>query len=139
MSNQKHRKNRQKLKRQLLILILTAMFIPLASSGQTKIQNRKTEKTDYVKASNIIKHPENLTGDKKAIFYHPFFLKLTSEETRHLNPFKVKEEFAKLGITTDENDRFVDAYSFLKTYCWGHKKSCENFSYFDFLKPKPKN
>ena len=107
---------------------------------------KKTDKTkpdysnvDYSIGSNIIEYPKKLIGDEKAIFYHPYFLKLTSKEARHLDPFKVKEEFAKLGITTKENDRFIDAYSFFKTDCWSHKKSCEQWESFKDLAPQTKN
>lgn len=125
-----------------LKLTLLALLISCTACAQEKENQNPAKKpepdysnVDYSAPSNIIKHPKQLTGDEKAIFYHPYFLKLTSEETKNLDPFKVKEEFAKLGITTDENDRFVDAYIFYKTYYRGHKKSCENWEYFKDLAP----
>lgn len=119
--------------------LIVAMLL-LANCAQNSAKKQPEPKpnysnVDYSAGSNIIEYPEKLTGDEKAIFYHPFFLKLTSEETRNLDPFKVKEEFEKLGITTKQRARFVSTYSFLKTDCWAHKKSCENWEYFKFLKP----
>lgn len=102
-------------------------------SGQA--QSDKT-KIDYSKRSNIL-NPDTLQGDQKKIFWRPFFLKLSSEETKNLDPFKVKEEFAKLGIGTSERARFVAAYSFYLSYLKGHKKSCENWHFhFKDLAPK---
>ena len=119
-------------------------MLTLQSCGQntkakTTIKEPDYSKVDYSARSNIIKRPKELKGDEKAIFYHPFFLKLTSKQAKALKPQKIKEEFSKLGITIKENDRFVDAYIFYKTFYIGHKKSRENFAYFDFLKPKSKN
>ena len=127
----------------LSILILAGFLLcSLQSCGQEK-ETKPAKKTkpdysnvDYSARSNIIKRPKELKGDEKAIFYYPYFLKLTSEEVKKLDPFKVKEEFEKLGITTKENDRFIEAYIFLDTSMKNHKKSRENFTYFDFLKPK---
>ena len=138
-------KVRQTLKTKLLILFLATFNLGLQSCAQkTETKTEQTTKPDYSNVdysigSNIIEYPEKLTGDEKAIFYHPYFLTLTSEQARNLDPFKVKEEFTKLGITTKENDRFVDAYSFFKTDCWAHKKSCEQWESFKDLAPKPKN
>lgn len=128
-------KTRQKKTRQLLILILIATLLPLYGIGQSKTTEKEKSKIDYLKASNKIKEPWKLKGDKKTIFYHPYFLKLNSEEVRHLDPLKVKKEFAKLGITTSQNDRFVEAYTFFKIEFWGHKKSCENWESFKDLAP----
>jgi hypothetical protein len=122
--------NRQALKTSLLILFFAGICLPM--SGQA--QSEKT-KIDYSKRSNIL-NPDTLQGDQKKIFWHPYFLKLSSEKTKNLDPFKVKEEFAKLGIETKERARFVAAYSFLDNYCWGHKKSCEQWESFKDLAPK---
>ena len=138
---------KQLAKTKLSILILAGFML---CSIQSCAQNAKTEITestskpdysnvDYSIGSNIIENPEKLTGDEKAIFYHPYFLKLTSEEARNLDPLKVKEEFSKLEITTDQRARFVAAYSFFKTYCAGHKKSCEQWESFKDLAPKSQN
>ena len=97
-------------------------------------------KVDYSRRSNIIKNPTKLTGDEKAIFYHPYFLNLTSEEVKNLEPLKVKEEFAKLGITLKENERFGMAYVFFDTSIKNHKKSCENWHFhFNDLDQKSQN
>ena len=95
----------------LSILILAGFLLcSLQSCGQEK-ETKPAKKTkpdysnvDYSARSNIIKRPKELKGDEKAIFYYPYFLKLTSEEVKKLDPFKVKEEFEKLGITTKENE-----------------------------------
>jgi len=93
---------------------------------------------DYSARSNIIKNPEKLKGDEKAIFYHPYFLKLTYKEAKNLKPLKLKEEFGKLGIIAKENDRFMNAYSFFVTVR-NHKKSCEQWESFKDLSPQSKN
>lgn len=123
---------------------LIVAFLLLYSCSQNSAKKKPESKSDYSnvdysKASNIIKNPEKLTGDEKAIFYHPFFLKLTSEEARDLDPFITKDEFEKLGIKTDQRDRFVAAYSFYKIYYLGHKVSCEQWESFKDLAPQFKN
>ncbi len=128
----------------LLILFFAGFMITLQSCGQeTKAKTTTKEpdysNVDYSARSNIIKRPKELKGDEKAIFYHPFFLKLTSKQAKELKPLKIKEEFAKLGIETKENDRFVDAYIFYKTYYIGHKKSCEQWESFKDLSPNNQN
>ena len=149
----KLQENRQTFRTNLLILFFAIFLFSLQSCAQKNEPNpeKKSKETakkvvtpdysqvDYSARSNIIKEPKKLKGDEKAIFYHPYFLKLTSKETKHLDPFKVKAEFAKLGIRTSENDRFVDAYSFFKIRYWGHKKSCEQWESFRDLAPKSSN
>ncbi|QMU64834.1 MAG: hypothetical protein GKR88_11400 [Flavobacteriaceae bacterium] len=136
--------NRQ-TKTKLLILFLATFLFSLQSCAQknvSKTQQTKKENlkaVDYSKGSNIIEFPEKLTGDEKAIFNHKYFQDLTSNETRHLDPFKVKEEFEKLGITKEQRARFVAAYTFFKTRYFGHKKSCEQWEYFKDLAPKSDN
>ena len=137
-------KVRQNFTTKLLILFFAGFMITLQSCGQETNAKRTAKEPDYSKVdysarSNIIKRPKELKGDEKAIFYHPFFLKLTSKKTRSLDPFIVKKEFAKLGITTDQRARFVEAYSFLKTDCWAHKKSCEQWESFKDLSPNSQN
>jgi hypothetical protein len=135
--------NRQ-TKKHLSTIILAGLLLPFYSCGQeNKPVKPKTEtdsadyfQVNYAKASNIVKEPEKLTGDEKAIFYHPYFLKLTSKQTKNLKPLKIKKEFAKLGITLKENDRFVDAYIFFRTYYIGHKVSCEQWESFKDLAPE---
>ena len=113
-----------------------------ACAQETKTEQTKKEdylkNVDYAIRSDII-NPDTLKGDQKQIFYHTFFLKLDFEETKSLKPLKIKEEFEKLGINSNERARFVESYSFFITYYRGHKKACENLAYFNFLKPKSKN
>jgi len=128
------------LKTIAIVLLLTTT----ACAQKSETKTTETKKTDYSGVdysigSNIIEYPEQLTGDEKDIFYHPYFLKLTHEEAKNLDPFKVKEEFAKLGITLNEDERFGKAFSFYDAVLVYHKKSCENFEYFKDLAPKSKN
>jgi len=143
-------KVRQTLKTKLSILILAIFLLCIMQScaQNTEVKpEKKTQQTtkpdyskvDYSARSNIIKNPAKLTGDEKLIFFHPYFLKLTSEEAKNLKPLKVKEEFAKLGITTDENDRFLDAYTFYDAVLVYHKRSCEQWESFKDLAPQSKN
>ena len=133
-------KVRQNFTTKLLILFFAGFMLTLQSCAQeTKAKTNTKEpdycNVDYSSRSNIIKRPKDLKGDEMKIFYHPFFLKLTSKEAKALKPLKIKEEFAKLGIETKKRDRFVDAYSFFRIQYWGHKKSCENWEYFKDLAP----
>jgi len=119
--------------------ILVVLLVISTACGQEKTKKSKEQKpdysnVDYAKKSNIL-NPDTLQGDQRKIFYHPYFLKLTSKKARNLDPFKVKAEFAILGITTDQRARFVAAYSFFLTFYIGHKKSCENWEYFKDLAP----
>ena len=119
-------------------------MITLQSCGQkTKAKTTTKEpdysNVDYSAKSNIIKRPKELKGDEKAIFYHPFFLKLTSKQAKALKPLKIKEEFAKLGIEPKERDKFVAAYSFFRIDYWAHKVSCENWESFKDLNPNNQN
>ncbi len=115
--------------------MLTALLVPLQGSGQTK--TTKSKEIDYSSRSNIIKHPEKLRGDEKAIFYHPFFLDLNYEEAKSLKPLEIKSEFAKLGIFIKDKNRFSNAWDFYDLKIVYHKKSCENWEYFDkLLNPK---
>jgi len=123
--------------------IFKIVFLALISTTTACAQKSETKTTtkpeysnvDYSKRSNIIKNPAKLTGDEKAIFYHPFFLKLTSKQAKELKPLEIKVEFAKLGITIKENNRFVDAYSFFRIDYWAHKVSCEQWESFKDLNP----
>ena len=131
-------------KTKLLILFFAGFMLTIQSCGQNTKAKTTTKEPDYSKVdysarSNIIKRPKELKGDEKAIFYHPFFLKLTSKQAKALKPQKIKEEFAKLGIETKERARFVAAYSFFRTYYWGHKVSCEQWESFKDLNPNYKN
>ncbi len=123
-------KFRQTIKTTLVLLFFTGICLPI--NGQQ--QSNKT-KVDYSKKSNIL-NPDTLLGDQKKIFWHTYFLKLTSEEAKNIEPLKIKAEFEKLGITTKENDRFVDAYSFFDAFIVYHKNSCENWEIFKDLTPK---
>jgi len=112
-----------------------------AQQTEKKTTNSKPDYSgvDYSAKSNIIKNPEKLTGDEKVIFYHPYFLKLSHEEAKSLEPLKIKEEFAKIGILTSNKERFQEAYLFFRSDNTAHKKSCENWIYFKDLAPKSKN
>jgi len=133
-------KVRQNFKTKLPILILFVFLLPLHSCAQkSKTKESNYSNVDYSKKSNIIKNPEKLIGDERAIFYHPFFLKLTSKEVENLDPFIVKEEFAKIGITVDNKERFQKAYSFLDATLVPHKISCQQWESFKDLAPKSKN
>lgn len=127
----------------LFMKALNLLFIAFLLTFQSCAQEpaKKTETTnpdysnvDYSAKSNII-DPDTLRGDQRKIFYHPYFLKLTSKETRNLDPFKVQEEFEKLGIVKEERARFVSSYSYFLTYYLGHKKSCEQWESFKDLAP----
>jgi len=63
-------------------------------------------------------------------------VKLSNKEVKDLEPQQIKVEFAKIGITTDENDRFADAFSFFYSSMKNHKKSCEQWESFKDLKPE---
>ncbi len=133
-------KVRQNFTTKLLILFFAGFMITLQSCGQeTKAKTNSKEpdysQVNYAARSNIIKRPKKLKGDEKAIFYHPFFLKLTSDEARNLDVFKMKKEFSRLGITTDEKERFQIAYSFFRIEITFHKKSCEQWESFKDLAP----
>ncbi len=125
----KLQENRQKLS--FLILIIAVFMLPMKISAQ----KQNYQNCIYAKRSNII-DPDTLKPnfDEYKIFWH--FVKLTYKQLKELEPLEIKAEFKKIGITTKENDRFVDAYSFFDTRVIGHKKSCENIQHFDFLKPK---
>jgi hypothetical protein len=132
--------NRQTFKIKLLILFFAGFLLSLQSCGQETKKEKEKPKTDYSNVdysqkSNIL-DPDTLQGDQKKIFWHPYFLKLTNEEAKDIEPLKVKEEFAKLGIETAENDRFLDAYSFFLSDVVSHKKSCEQWESFKDLAPK---
>jgi len=123
-----------------IALLFTATACAQKTETTTTTKKLDYSLIDYSKRSNIIKHPENLTGDEKAIFQHKFFQKLNSKETENLAPQIVKIEFAKLGITTEEKRQFQNAYSFFMSKYTSHKKSCENW-YFHFkdLAPDSQN
>lgn len=121
--------NRQKIKTSILVLIFAVFLLP-----QISAQNKEKYKDCiYAKKSNIL-NPDTLKADKKLIFWH--FVELTHKQAEKLEPLKIKAEFKKLGITTDENDRFVDAYSFFLSSYTAHKKSCEQWQSFKDLAPK---
>lgn len=119
-------KIRQIFKTLFLFFFLSLLFFPNNNFAQ------ENNKVDYSKKSNIL-NPDTLLGDQKIIFWH--FVKLTHEEAKALTPVQIKAEFEKLGIFTSERARFVAAYSFLRIEMEGHKKSCENWAYFEFLNP----
>ncbi len=131
----KLQRNRQTIKTTFLILFFAGICLPMSGLAQNSETKIDYSNVDYSKKSNII-NPDTLRGDQRKIFYHAYFLKLTSEKTENVEPLKIKEEFAKLGIETKENDRFLDAYSFFLSDVVSHKKSCEQWEYFKFLKPK---
>ncbi len=125
-------------------IAIVLLFTSTACAQKTETKTKESTKSDYSNVdysarSNIIKNPEQLTGDEKAIFYHPYFLKLTHEEAENLKAIEVKTEFEKLGITTKENDRFLDAYTFYDAVLIFHKKSCEQYESFKDLAPQSKN
>ena len=120
-----------------IVFALFSVTTACAQKNETKsTKGDYLKNVDYTIRTDII-NPDTLQGDQKRIFWH--FVKLTHEEIKNLEPLIIKEEFTKLGIKTDQRARFVEAYSFFITHYRGHKKDCENFAYFDFLKPKPKN
>ena len=122
-------KNRQAIKISFQVLILAVFLLP-----QVSAQNKEKYKDCiYAKKSNIL-NPDTLKADQKKIFWH--FVELTHKQVEELEPLKIKAEFKKIGITTDENDRFVDAYSFFRAKNTAHKKSCEQWQSFKDLAPK---
>ena len=119
--------NRQ-VKFSFLILLFAVFLLPLKISAQ-----EKKSKIDYSVKSNIL-NPDTIKGDNKLIFWH--FVGLTHKEAKELEPLKVKAEFEKLGILTDERARFVKALSFYDCSMTNHKKSCEQWESFNDLAPK---
>lgn len=112
------------------------MLLPVLFFGflGTTFAQSKAPKIDYSGRSNFI-NPDTLTGDQKAIFWH--FVKLTSEEVMSkYTPAELKLEFAKLGITPKERQRFFEAYKFYSLTMEAHKKSCENWEEFKYLDPR---
>lgn len=122
--------NRQPIRIKILILILFGGFYL-----QHGFSQEQKSKIDYSIKSNIL-DPDTLKGDQKTIFWHPYFLKLSSKETENLEPSKIKTEFAKLGITTNQRARFVAALTFYDVPMICHKKSCEQWESFKDLAPK---
>ncbi len=127
--------NRQKFKTTLLILFFAGFCLPMSGLAQNSETKIDYSNVDYSKKSNIL-NPDTLRGDQRKIFYHAYFLKLTSKEAENVEPLKIKEEFAKLGITLKEDKRFGEAFSFYDAFIIYHKKSCENWEYFKDLAPK---
>lgn len=124
-------KVRQTFKKQTISLLLAILGLPLLSHAQT------TEtKIDYSIKSNIL-DPDTLTGDRKVIFWH--FVDLSSQEAKDLPALEMKEEFEKIGITTDQRNRFVAAYTFFRVDIKSHKISVEQWQHFIYLKPKNTN
>ena len=112
---QRHKHNVMKaLKRTALILFIVCTSCTQEKENQnpTKKPQLYYSKVDYTAPSEIIKHPGRLTGDEKAVFCHPYFLKLTSTEMDNLGPYVVEKEFAKLGINLTEGERFINALLF---------------------------
>lgn len=118
--------------RQTFVLILSTFLLPIFIQAQ-----EKTPKIDYSIRSNIL-DPDTLKGDQKKIFWHPYFLKLSSKEVEEMPPLKVKDEFAKLGIRTIERARFVRALTFFDTSMKNHKISCEQWEEIKYLVEPPK-
>jgi len=114
--------------RQISLAMLCFFLIATCISAQLD-----TTKIDYAKRSNIL-NPDTLQGDNLAIF--KCFVKLSSEEAENLDPMIIKEEFAEIGITIKENDRFVDALTFYDITMKYHKISCEQWESFKDLAPK---
>ena len=128
----------------LKTIAITLLLTTTACAQKSAKKEKKDTKPDYSNVdysigSNIIEYPEKLKGDEKAIFYHPYFLKLTHKEAKNLAPLKVKTEFAKLGITLKEDKRFGEAFSFYDAVIVYHKKSCEQWESFKDLAPKSQN
>ena len=126
----------------LKIIAIVLLFTTTACAQKTETKSAKKpnySNVDYSIGSNIIEYPKKLKGDEKTIFYHPYFLKLTSKQAEDLDPLKVKEEFEKLGITLKEDERFGKAYSFYASSMTNHKISCEQWEDFKDLAPKSKN
>lgn len=120
--------NRQTIKTTLLILF----FVGFSLSKTLQAQSNKT-KIDYSKRSNIL-NPDTLKGDQKKIFW--YFVKLTSEQVEEMKPLDKKEEFALIGITTKNKERFQIAYTFFRASNTAHKSSCEQWELFKDLAPK---
>ena len=106
-----------------LFLILVNQF----GCTQTKIE--------YSIKSNIL-NPDTLKGDQKLVFNH--FLRWIYKEVFEAKPFSIKDEFNKIGITTEDNDRFREAYYFFRLEMTAHKKSIENWEEFKKLAPTEK-
>jgi len=111
-----------------LVFIFTIFFLPFFTQAQDK-----APEIDYSIRSNIL-NPDTLKGDQKAIFKH--FIKLSSKEVEEMPPLKVKDEFAKLGITLLEKDRFSKAWDFLDLKVLYHKKDVELWQEFTDLAPE---
>lgn len=123
---------KQTIKTTLLILFFAGICLPMSVQAQSD----KT-KIGYSKKSNIL-NPDTLQGDQKKIFWHPYFINLSSKEVETIDPFKVKGEFKKLGITLLEDKRFGDACIFFTSTMKNHKKSVENWDQIKYLIEPPK-
>lgn len=127
--------NRHQVKTSLLILIATVLIVPLfLVHGQ-----EKNKDCIYANKSNILNPDTIQNQDFRNIFWHPYFLKLSSKDMVEMKPIKIKEEFKKLGITLLEDERFAKAYSFFASSMINHKISCEQWSEIQYLvQPSPK-
>lgn len=110
--------------KQIRFGVLMSLALAVGANADMMAQSSSTG-IDYSKPSRIL-NPDTLTGDNKAIFDH--FVKLSSEEVKTMQPMVIKEEFAKLGLTTEERQRFINAFSFFVNTSTNHKISCENWA-----------
>ncbi len=92
----------------------------------------QSSKINYTIHSNVI-NPDTLKGDQKAIFWH--FKNESSNELKSMNADKLKAEFATLGLYPKDKDRFTEAYFFFVGNLTYHKKDCEMWEEFKYLKP----
>ncbi len=122
-------KNSRQAKNVIISILVVVLSIHL-SDGVA--QNQKS-KIDYNQKSNIM-NPDTLRGDNLKI--HKNFLEWSHKEVKEMESSKLKSEFEKIGITTNEKDRFLEAYFFLRIDLTGHKKSVEQWEHFKYLKPK---
>lgn len=122
-------KNSRQAIKILVLVIVLKVFLPPEISAQNQ---EKYKNCIYAKKSNILS-PDSLQGDNKLIFWH--FVELTHKQAEELKPLEIKAEFKKIGIITDERNRFVKAYSFFDCSIISHKKSCEQWQSFKDLAP----
>ena len=116
---------------QTIKIILITLFL----IGINCLNGYTQSKIDYSIKSNIL-DPDTLKSDQKLVFDH--FLKWTHKQVKDLKPLELKKEFEKIGLYTKENDRFLEAYFFLRIDMTNHKKSIEQWEHFKDLDPRKK-
>ena len=121
--------SRQAYRKLFLLIIFITSFFCLNACAQSKV--------DYKITSNFLKVDTLIKGSiEHRIFMH--FLEWDYRKTNNIKPLKLKDEFRKLDIKTQDKE-FDIAYSFFRNVLVYHKKSVENLNSFNKLKKTKKN